>query len=224
MLRLVIGNKNYSSWSMRPWMAMTVAAIPFEEVLIPLYEGDYKAAILRHSPTGKVPCLIDGDIRVWESLAILEHLAERFPAARLWPADPAARAEARAVSAEMHAGFSALRRLLPMNLWRPIERRALTPEAAANVERLLAIWRDCRARFGAGGPFLFGAFSAADAMFAPVVTRFRTYDVPVDGEAAAYMAAVESLPAFKTWKAQALKEPWVIEASEIDWPEVKRMS
>jgi glutathione S-transferase len=224
MLRLVIGNKNYSSWSMRPWLAMKVAGIPFEETLIPLYEGDSKAAILRLSPTGKVPCLIDGEARVWESLAILEHLAERFPDARLWPADLAARAEARAVSAEMHAGFSALRRLLPMNMWRPIERRALTPDAAANVARILSLWHECRARFGADGPFLFGAFSVADAMFAPVVTRFRTYDVAVDEAALAYMAAVESLPAFKAWKAAALKEPWVIEASEVDWPEVKRVS
>ncbi|BAS00916.1 glutathione S-transferase [Blastochloris viridis] len=224
MLRLVIGNKNYSSWSMRPWLAMQVAGIAFDEVLIPLYDGDYKAAILRHSPTGKVPCLIDGDLRVWESLAILEHLAERFPDRGLWPADGAARAEARSVAAEMHAGFSAVRRLLPMNLARPIAPRALTSEAAANVTRVLAIWRSCRERFGAGGPFLFGAFSAADAMFAPVVTRFRTYDVAVDEDAAAYMAAVESLPAFKAWKAAALKEPWVIEASEVDWPEVKRMS
>jgi glutathione S-transferase len=224
MLRLVIGNRNYSSWSMRPWLAMKVTGIAFEETLIPLYEGDYKAAILHHSPTGKVPCLIDGEARVWESLAILEHLAERFPDRGLWPADLAARAEARAVSAEMHAGFSALRRLLPMNLARPIERLALTPEATANVARILTIWRACRGRFGAGGPYLFGAFSAADAMFAPVVTRFRTYDVAVDEDAATYMAAVESLPAFKAWKAAALKEPWVIEASEVDWPEVKRMS
>jgi glutathione S-transferase len=224
MLRLVIGNKNYSSWSMRPWLAMTVAGIPFEETVVPLDQPDTRAEIARHSPSGKVPCLIDGGIQVWESLAILEYLAERFPERALWPADSAARAAARSVSAEMHAGFSALRKLLPMNLWRPIESRALTPEAAANVERLLAIWRDCRDRFGAGGPFLFGPFSIADAMFAPVVTRFRTYDVAVDETAARYMEAVESLPAFKAWKAQALKETWVVSRSEIDWPEVKRMS
>src|SRR5882672_9185327 len=175
-LTLVIGNKNYSSWSFRPWIAMEVAGIPFEEEVISLDAKDFKARVTRISGTGKVPALADdqgrdGQVQVWESLAILEYLAEKFPNARLWPADPAARAHARAVAAEMHAGFVPLRRLLPMNMWRPVQRREPTPEAQPNVRRIEAMWTDCRTRYGAAGPFLFGAFGAADAMYAPVVSR-----------------------------------------------------
>ena len=219
-LTLVIGNKNYSSWSLRPWIAMKAAGIPFEERLIPLYDGDYKQRLLEISPGGKVPILIDGDIHVWESLAILEHLAERFPDAGLWPKDPGARAHARAISAEMHAGFVPLRSECPMNLWRPIIARAISPEAQANVARIDAMWTECRSRFGAGGPFLFGPFSAADAMYAPVVTRLATYDLPVGDVARSYMAAVTVSPAFVEWKAAGIKEPWILAEDEPDWPTV----
>jgi glutathione S-transferase len=222
---LIIGNKNYSSWSMRPWIAMKVAGIPFEETVIPLYEPDSREKILRYSPVGKVPVLIDGDIHVWESLAILEYLAEKIPDRPLWPEAGAARAHARAIANEMHAGFLALRRHLPMNIWRPVINRELTPEVAANVARIEALWRTCRERFGskAGGPFLFGQFGAADAMYAPVVARFHTYAVNVVDDARAYMAAVMALPAWAEWRDAALKEPWVLSHDEVDWPTVRRV-
>ena len=150
-LELLIGNKNYSSWSLRPWIAMKVAGIAFDEQVISLDAADFKARVTRLSGTGKVPVLIDGDVHVWESLAILEYLGEKFPQARLWPADPQARAHARTIAAEMHAGFVPLRRHLPMNMWRPAKPRELTPEVQANVARIDAMWTDCRKRFGAGG-------------------------------------------------------------------------
>ncbi len=221
-LTLVIGNKNYSSWSFRPWIAMKVAGIAFDEMLISLEAADFKERVLKVSGTGKVPVLIDGDIHIWESLSILEYLAEKFPAAKLWPSDPAARALARTVSSEMHAGFQPLRQLCPMNFWRPVKTMQLTPEAAANVRRIDALWTDCRTRYGAGGPFLFGAFGAADAMYAPVVSRLHTYAAPVGPEARAYMAAVMALPAWAEWKAAAVKEPWVLPHDEPDWPAVLR--
>src|ERR1700694_4731285 len=168
-LHLIIGNKNYSSWSFRPWIAMKVAGIPFDEEVISLHAKHFNARVTKVSGTGKVPALGDGQVLVWESLAILEYLAEKFPNHRLWPAEAAARAHARAVAAEMHAGFVPLRRLLPMNMWRPVQKRELTPEAQPNVRRIEAMWTDCRTRYGAGGAFLFGAFGAADAMYAPVV-------------------------------------------------------
>src|SRR5581483_2572861 len=170
-LTLIIGNKNYSSWSMRPWIAMKVAGIPFDEEVVSLDATNFKARVARISPAGKVPALADGAIHVWESLAILEYLAERFPDAKLWPGEPSARAHARAVAAEMHAGFLPLRRHCPMNIWRPASARQLTPEVAENVARIDVMWTDCRTRFGQSGPFLFGAFGAADAMYAPVVSR-----------------------------------------------------
>jgi glutathione S-transferase len=160
---------------------------------------------------------------VWESLAILEYLAEKFPQAGLWPADPAARAHARAIASEMHAGFVPLRRHLPMNMWRPVKRRELTPEVAANVERIDAMWSECRARFGAGGPFLFGTFSAADAMYAPVVSRLHTYAVEVGAAARVYMDAMMALPAWQEWTAAALTEEWVLAEDEVDWPTVLRV-
>ena len=221
-LRLIIGNKNYSSWSFRPWLAMKVAGIPFEEEVISLDAKDFKERVSRFSGTGKVPALADGGVHVWESLAILEYVAETFPQARLWPADPQARAQARAIGAEMHAGFVPLRRELPMNFWRPVKPRALTPEAQANVRRIDAMWTDCRNRFGAGGPFLFGAFGAADAMYAPVVSRFHTYGVAVGPVTRAYMDAVMTLPAWAEWRAAALREPWILAEDEVDWPTVLR--
>ena len=222
-LRLVIGNKNYSSWSMRPWIAMKVAGIPFEEEVISLDAADFKARVGRISGTGKVPALADGNVQVWETLAILEYLAERYPDARLWPADPAPRATARAIAAEMHAGFVPLRRHLPMNMWRPVIRRELTADVQANVRRIDALWTDCRTRHGAGGAFLFGAFGAADAMYAPVVARFRTYVVEVGAVARAYMEAVMALPAWREWRTAALAEPWVLAEDEVDWPTVLRV-
>jgi glutathione S-transferase len=221
-LRLIIGNKNYSSWSFRPWIAMKVAGIPFDEVVISLDAADFKARLAPHSGTGKVPVLVDATVNVWESLAILEYLAEKFPAAKLWPDDATARAHARAIAAEMHAGFAPLRRHCPMNMWRPVKKRELPDDVVANVSRIDGLWTDCRARFGAGGPFLFGRFGTADAMYAPVVARFHTYGVEVGEAARAYMAAVMALPAWAEWRAAALKEPWVLPADEPDWPTVLR--
>ena len=222
-LTLVIGNKNYSSWSFRPWIAMKVAGIAFDEVVISLDAPDFKSRVSKISGTGKVPALDDNGIHVWESLAFLEYLAERFPAARLWPADPAARAEARAISSEMHAGFVPLRRACPMNMRRPVKKRELNDETVANVRRIEAMWKDCRKRYGSGGPFLFGPFCAADAMYAPVVARFHTYDVEVDAAARAYMAAMRALPAWREWETAALKEPWVLAEDEVDWPQVLKV-
>jgi len=221
-LQLVIGNKNYSSWSFRPWIAMKVAGIPFEETLISLDAPDFKSRLAALSGAGKVPVLIDGDTRVWESLAILEYLAEKFPAAALWPDDPPARAYARAIASEMHAGFQALRRQLPMNVRRPVAPHALEPDAATDVARIDAIWNDCCARFGTAGSFLCGAFGAADAMYAPVVWRFHTYAVEVSATARAYMHALMALPAWSEWREAARRETWVLPHDEIDWPEVKR--
>jgi len=222
-LKLIIGNKNYSSWSFRPWLAMKVAGIPFEEEVISLDAKDFKTRVKQVSGTGKVPGLVDGTVHVWESLAILEYLAEKFPAARLWPSDAAARAHARAVSAEMHAGFVPLRRHLPMNMWRPVKRRELTADVRSNVQRIEAMWGECREWYGAAGPFLYGAFGAADAMYAPVVARFHTYEVEVGSMARAYMQAMMALPAWGEWCAAALKEPWVLAEDEVDWPTVLRV-
>jgi glutathione S-transferase len=208
---------------MRPWLALRAAGIPFEERLFPLYTPEFAAAIPAYSPAGKVPVLMDGDVRVWESLAILDYLAEKFPQAGLWPAAPAARAHARAIAAEMHAGFAPLRKECPMNLWRPVRARALSPEAAANVRRIDALWADCRARFGTGGAFLFGTFGSADAMYAPVVARFHTYAIDVGPESRAYMDAVVALPAYAEWKAAGVQEPWVMSNNEVDWPDVPRV-
>ncbi|MBI3705713.1 MAG: glutathione S-transferase family protein [Rhizobiales bacterium] len=223
-LTLIIGNKNYSSWSLRPWIAMTVAGIAFDEKVIPLYEPGSREAILQYSPAGKVPVLIDGDVTIWESLAILEYLAEKFPNARLWPAQARARGHARAVASEMHGGFQALRKNCPMNLWLPVRERPVPDDAMDNVRRIDALWSDCRARFGQGGALLFGAFGAADAMYAPVVARLHTYGLPVSAVARAYMDAVMALPAWSLWREAALKEPWVMQGNEPDWPLVRGIS
>ncbi|MCA6122673.1 glutathione S-transferase family protein [Bradyrhizobium sp. WSM 1704] len=208
MLQLVIGNKNYSSWSMRPWLALRANNIPFEEVFIPLYTDDKadKERILSLSKAGKVPTLVDGDVTVWDSLAIIEYLAEKFPDKKLWPADRAARAHARAISAEMHSGFGPLRSECGMNLHRPIRAVALSDDAKANIARIQDIWADCHARYGRQGAFLFGDFSAADAMYAPVVHRFRTYAIPVKPEAQPYVDAMMALPAFQEWTRDGLAE------------------
>ena len=215
-LKLVIGNKNYSSWSMRPWLAMRASGIPFEEIFIPLYTDNKadKDRILGFSRAGKVPALIDGDVTVWDSLSIIEYLAERFPDARLWPRDPAARAHARSTSAEMHSGFLPLRNECGMNLHRPVGAVTLSADAQANVARVQEIWTECRDRHGKSGPYLFGAFTAADAMYAPVVHRFCTYAVRVFPQVQAYMDAMMALPAFAEWTRAGLAETLVIEKFE----------
>ena len=216
-LTLVIGNKNYSSWSMRPWLALKASGIAFEEKFIPLYTGAAdKQRILDVTRSGKVPALIDGDVTVWDSLAIIEYLAECFPEARLWPADPACRAHARSASAEMHSGFAALRNECGMNLHRPIGAKALSDNARADIARIQELWTDCRQRYGKAGSFLFGAFTGADAMYAPVIHRFRTYAIDVTSPVRAYMDTMMSLPAFQQWTDEALAETIVIEKFEAD--------
>jgi glutathione S-transferase len=216
-LTLVIGNKNYSSWSMRPWLALKASGIAFEETFIPLYTGAAdKKRILDVTRSGKVPALVDGDVTVWDSLAIIEYLAERFPEAGLWPADPASRAHARSVSAEMHSGFAALRNECGMNLHRPVGAKTLSDNARADIARIQELWTDCRQRYGKAGSFLFGAFTGADAMYAPVIHRFRTYAIEVTSPVRAYMDAMMSLPAFQQWTDEALAETIVIEKFEAD--------
>lgn len=227
-LTLIIGNKNYSSWSLRPWIAMKVAGIPFDEKVIPLYEPGSREQVLHYSPAGKVPVLVDGESHVWESLAILEHLAEKFPQAGLWPQDARARSHARVVATEMHGGFQALRKSCPMNLWLPPKPRPQGEEVMDNVRRIDALWSDCRTRFGKNadkaGPFLFGAFGAADAMYAPVVARLHSYGLAIGAMSRAYMEAVMALPAWNEWRDAAMKEPWVMQHNEPDWPLVRGLS
>lgn len=212
---LVIGNKNYSSWSMRPWLALKAAGIAFDEVVIPLYTGDAdKRRILAFTGSGKVPVFVDGDVTIWDSLAIIEYAAERFPNARLWPDDVAARAHARSVSAEMHSGFTALRSECGMNIHRPVVAKQLSNAALADIVRIEEIWTDCRSRYGRLGPYLFGQFSAADAMFAPVVHRFRTYAIELDPVLRGYVAVMTALPAFQEWTSAALAETLVIDKFE----------
>jgi len=209
--RLVIGNKNWSSWSLRPWLAMKRLGLAFDEVNIRLRRPDSKAQILAHSPSGLVPTLLAGDLAIWDSLAILEYLAEQPAQAPLWPRDAAARATARAVSAEMHAGFSALRQHCPMELLARAPLTLTPPEVAADIRRIVAIWRDCRTRYGSGGPFLFSEFSGADAMYAPVASRFRTYVPDLapygdDGTAQDYVATIFAMPEMDAWAVGARAE------------------
>ena len=215
-LTLVIANKNYSSWSLRPWMALTMAGIPFNEVVIPLDLPETKALIAAHTKSGRVPVLHHGKLVVWESLAILEYIAEVFPEKHLWPAAISARAVARAVANEMHGGFSAIRNACPMNLRRPPKPVALSDAARADIRRIEDIWRDCRTGFAKRGKFLFGKFGIADAMFAPVVTRFETYKIEVAKDTRDYMNNVMNTSAFKAWKDAALKEPWIVPSDEVD--------
>lgn len=212
-LTLYIANKNYSSWSFRPWLAMQGCGVDFEEVLIPF---DFPAGNPRFheiSPTARVPVLHHGGLRVWESLAIIEYVAELFPQAGLWPADAAHRAQARSISMEMLAGFRALRNACPMNLRRPKRRLLELPAGVMDdVARIETIWREMRAQ--SGGPFLFGAFSAADAMFAPVVNRFETYDLVVAEDTLSYMAVMKAHPAWQKWQTAALEETWIVVEDE----------
>jgi glutathione S-transferase len=206
-LSIIVGSKNYSSWSLRAWLALEQTGAPFDEVVIALDRPETKGEIARHSPSGRVPALHDGERVVWDSLAIAEYLAERFPEAGLWPADENARAIARAVSAEMHSGFSALRQNMPMNMRASAPGRGRAPGVDEDLARIFAIWRECRERFGAGGPFLFGRRSVADAMYAPVVSRLTTYGVALDETAAAYSRAIWELPAMQRWLAASRLEP-----------------
>ena len=215
-LTIYLGNKNYSSWSLRAWLVLKQTTVAFDEVVIPLYQPTSRETVRKFSPSGLVPVLQHGDIRVWESLAICEYLAESFPTFGLWPKDHAARAAARAVSAEMHAGFRALREHLPMNVRSSFPDRGVTPEVQADINRVMAIWRDCRLRFGRGnGDFLFGAFTIADAMYAPVATRFRTYRIDLERDADTYCDTIFALPAMQEWIAAARNEPMIVEAFEF---------
>jgi glutathione S-transferase len=211
---LVIGNKNYSSWSLRPWLYLAVHDIPFEERCIPLYGSGSREAILAYSDAGLVPVFLRDGLKVWDSLAILETLAELYPSSRGWPQDANERAWARAISAEMHAGFSALRTHLPMNLRRRIDPGELPEDVAAEVLRVRTLWHECRKAHPGVGPFLFGHFSIADAMYAPVVCRFETYGVKVGPLEREYMDAVLGLPAMRRWIEAAQRETEVIAAFE----------
>lgn len=215
MPTLVIANKLYSSWSMRPWLLMKQLGIAFDEIVIPLDQPDTPARIRKHSPAGKVPILVDGEATVWESIAIMEYAGDAL-GAPVWPQDRAARAMARSVAAEMHAGFSALRSACPMNLGKKYAAKDRGEAVARDVARFSEIVRQARERFGKGGPFLFGAFSAADAMYAPLVTRLDTYSVDLDATTRAYADAILALPAFREWRAAALQETWIVDADEVD--------
>jgi glutathione S-transferase len=208
MLELYIGNKCFSSWSLRPWLALKHHGIPFTEKFVRLRQPDTPARILEVSPSGRVPVLHQDGRVVWDTLAILEYLAEQFPDTYLWPADTTARAFARSVSAEMHSGFVEVRNQWGMNLRRPKSHKPLTVMGQRQASRIEQLWRDCRARFGKGGPFLFGAFTAADAMYAPVVTRFDTYAGELAPDTRAYIKTILALPAMKEWYAGAAAEPW----------------
>jgi glutathione S-transferase len=206
--RLVIGNKNWSSWSLRPWLAMRHFGLPFEEINVRLRLPESKAEITKYSPSGMVPLLLDGNLAIWDSLAILEYLADAHPELGVWPADRQARALARCVSAEMHSGFMPLRRNCSMEILAANRLDPVPEDVEIDIRRIVGLWRECRAKFGAGGPFLFGAFSAADAMYAPVASRFRTYVPDLyrygdDGTAAAYVAAIFAMPEMAEWIAGA---------------------
>ncbi len=211
-LILYVGNKNYSSWSFRPWIAMTVAGVPFTDRVIPFDFANGNPAFRDISPTGRVPVLHHGAVRVWESLAIIEYVAELFPASGLWPQDAGMRAVARANAMEMLSGFQALRGACPMNIRRPRRPIELPGGVMQDVARIETIWKDALAR--SGGPFLFGAFSAADAMYAPVVNRLDTYCLTEDKAVLAYMEHVKALPAWRAWEEAARAEPWIVPEDE----------
>ncbi len=205
MLKIVLGNKKYSSWSLRPWLALKIAGAPFEEVVVALDMPDTAKNIRAFSPSGRVPALIDGETTVWESIAICEYLHEKFPKAGLWPTDPAARALARSISAEMHSGFSSLRNECPMKIVEQFPAHRLSAETQKDVDRISEIWTICLKK--SGGPFLFGKQPCiADAMYAPVVSRFHTYSIPVSGTAKSYLDTIWAWPVLQEWVAAARAE------------------
>ena len=216
---VVIGNKNYSSWSLRGWLMAKIAGIEFDEIVVPLDRPETQAAIRKHSPSGRLPVLLHRGLAVWASLAIAEYLNDLKPEAGLWPPSAAARAHARSVSAEMHSSFPDLRNNMPMNIRASYPGKGMTPGVRADIERITFLWRDCRKRFSGAFQkdegFLFGTFGAADAMFAPVATRFKTYSVTLDSDADAYCTALLTHPAMKEWIGAAGHEPWLIDSSEI---------
>lgn len=205
-MRLIIGNKNYSSWSLRPWLLLRHHGIEFEEIRIPLYQPASKAEIQRYSAAGQVPVLQDGAITVWDSLAICDYVAERFPQIQAWPADTAARAWARSASCEMHSGFNRIRHELSMNCRKRVVYSPISAELDAEIQRVYAIWEEGRRRFGGEGEFLCGSFGIVDAMYAPMVSRFRSYGITVGQTAQRYMLSIEALPAFQEWMQAGLQE------------------
>lgn len=215
ILKLVIGNKNYSSWSLRAWLALAVTEADFEEILIQLDTPHMKDDIAKYSPAGRVPVLIDDGLSIWDSFAIIEYLADRFPAAGLWSDDLKIRAIQRSVSAEMHSGFMALRSYYPMNMRHMSTDRPATPEVQADIDRICSLWRQALLQKSEAGPFLFGRFSGADAMFAPVVSRLASYTVPVEPAIQAYMDSVRAHPKFRQWETAGVAETQVLEAEEV---------
>lgn len=214
-MHLVIANKLYSSWSMRPWLVMRAVALDFDETVVPLRQPDTAERIRAFSPSGKVPVLIDGDVKVWESLAIISYLADKYPERPVWPQGMVARAHAKSIAMEMHGGFQALRQACPMNLGKRFAPPHMSDDFKANVARIEEIWSQTREQFGSGGPYLFGKqFTAADAMFAPVAARFDSYSIPITPQSRSYVDAIYANPHFAEWRAGAFKEPWVVPAFE----------
>lgn len=213
-MKLLIGNRNYSTWSLRPWLVLKHFDIPFEDEVLQLQGAGWRDELARRSPTGKVPVLQVDGLDVVETIAIIEYLADRFPDKAIWPSDIGERARARAAAAEMHAGFTALRSHAPMNLRASHPGKVSVDSVARDLHRIETLWGDLLAR--SGGPFLFGAFTAADAMYAPVATRLRTYELPASDVASRYIEAIYGLPAFQSWLSLALKEPWIVDDDEID--------
>ncbi len=216
MLHLIIGNKNYSSWSLRPWLVLKEFNIDFEEIKIPLYQAQSKQELLKYSPAGKVPVLHHGDIQMWDSLAICEYLADHHPELALWPEDKKQRALARSISHEMHSGFFELRNQLPMNCRTQIAIKQVDPALQEEVDRICGIWRDCREQFADYGIFLMGEFSIVDAMFAPIVLRFKSYGIKVGEKERLYMDAILALDSIQEWVSEGIKEPEVIPMCELD--------
>ncbi len=219
-LTLVIGNKTYSSWSLRPWLLLKHAGLDFNELRIPFHSDQWKREIHRHSPSGKVPVLKDGDLSVWDTMSICEYINERFTGGRCWPREADARAVARSVSAEMHSGFANLRRSLPMNCRRRFPGFPIPDDAAIDIARTLEIWRICRRTYGSSGAWLFGEFSIADAMFAPVALRFHGYDVRLSGAEAEYVESVLRDGAVREWIQAAGEETEVVPEEEVEAPHV----
>jgi len=215
---LIIGNKNYSSWSLRPWLLLKVSGIPFNEIKVPLYREDSREKLLEYSPSGKVPALQYDHITCWDSLAICEFIADQYPGLNLWPQDPGMKALARSITNEMHSGFFEIRNLLPMNCRARTNVKQISPKLQGEIDRVCAIWNDCRSRYGADGNFLFGPFTIADAMYAPVATRFITYGIKFGKPEGQYVDTILSLPAMQEWLAEAAAEKEVIQEYEIKTP------